>query len=55
LYGWLRGEKEQQQVIYLGGVCGAINDNFVITIDWEWADDPRDGSRGTHLELYFLL
>ena len=53
---WLaKGEKEQLHISYGGGAHCAINDNFVITIDYGWADDPRDGNRGTYLGMNFLF
>jgi hypothetical protein len=53
---WLaKGEKEVLHIGYgAGGHC-AINDNFVITLDYGWADDPRDGARGTYLGMNFLF
>jgi outer membrane protein assembly factor BamA len=53
---WLaKGEKEKPHISYGGGVHFAINDNFVITMDYGWAADPRDGSRGTYIGLNFLF
>ena len=52
---WLaQGEKEKMHVTYGGGAHFAINDNFVITMDYGWAADPRDGIRGTYIGLSFL-
>lgn len=53
---WLaKGEKEKLHVTYGGGAHFAINDNFVITMDYGWAADPRDGKRGTYIGLNFLF
>ena len=53
---WLeKGDKETLHVTYGGGAHCAINDNFVITLDYGWADDPRDGTRGTYLGMNFLF
>jgi outer membrane protein assembly factor BamA len=53
---WLaKGEKEKMHIGYGGGVHFAINDNFVITMDYGWAADPRDGKRGTYIGLSFLF
>jgi hypothetical protein len=53
---WLeKGDKEKLHITYGGGAHCAINDNFVLSLDWGWADDPRDGTRGTYLGLNFLF
>lgn len=53
---WLnKGEKEQVHITYGGGAHFAINDNFVITMDYGWAADPRDGTRGTYIGLNYLF
>jgi len=53
---WLaNGEKEKLHISYGGGVHFAINDNFVIAMDYGWAADPGDGSRGTYIGLNFLF
>jgi opacity protein-like surface antigen len=53
---WLdKGEKEQLHFTYGGGAHCAINDNFVLSLDYGWADDPRDGTRGTYLGMNFLF
>ena len=52
---WLaKGDKEKMHLTYGGGAHFAINDNFIITMDYGWADDPRDGIRGTYIGLNFL-
>jgi hypothetical protein len=53
---WLqKGEKETLHVTYgAGGHC-AINDNFVLSLDYGWAADPRDGNRGTYLGMSYLF
>jgi hypothetical protein len=53
---WLaKGEKETPHLSYGGGVHFAINDNFVIAMEYGWAADPRDGNRGTYIGLNFLF
>jgi hypothetical protein len=53
---WLaRGEKEKLHVTYGGGGHCAINDNFVITVDYGWVTDRRDGSRGTYIGMGYLF
>jgi outer membrane protein assembly factor BamA len=53
---WLaKGEKEKLHITYGGGAHFAINENFVITMDYGWAADPRDGGRGTYIGLNFLF
>jgi outer membrane protein assembly factor BamA len=53
---WLeKGDKEQMHFSYGGGAHCAINDNFVLSLDYGWADDPRDGTRGTYLGMNFLF
>lgn len=53
---WLAmGEKEKPHIGYGAGAHFAVNDNFVITMDYGWADDPRDGKRGTYIGLGFLF
>jgi hypothetical protein len=49
---WLaRGEEEKPHITCGGGAHFVINDNFVITVDYGWAADPRDGSKGTYIGL----
>jgi len=53
---WLaRGETEKLHLSYGGGAHCAINDNFILTLDYGWAADPRDGTRGTYLGMNFLF
>jgi outer membrane protein assembly factor BamA len=53
---WLsRGEKGKLHISYGAGAHFAVNDNFVITMDYGWAADPRDGIRGTYIGLGFLF
>jgi hemolysin activation/secretion protein len=53
---WLaKGEKEELHISYGGGAHFALNDNFVVTMDYGWADDPRDGTRGTYIGMGFLF
>jgi outer membrane protein assembly factor BamA len=53
---WLAlGDKEELHVTYGGGAHFVINDNFVITMDYGWAADPRDGSKGTYIGVGYLF
>ena len=53
---WLeKGDKETLHITYGGGAHCAVNDNFVVTLDYGWAADPRDGTRGTYLGMNFLF
>jgi outer membrane protein assembly factor BamA len=53
---WLaKSEKEKLHITYGGGAHFAINDNFVITMDYGWAADKRDGKRGTYIGLNYLF
>ncbi len=53
---WLqKGEKEKPHISYGGGAHCAVNENFVISVDFGWADDPRDGTRGTYIGLGYLF
>jgi hypothetical protein len=53
---WLeKGDKEKLHVSYGAGAHVAVNDNFIISLDYGWADDPRDGKRGTYLGTSFLF
>jgi hypothetical protein len=53
---WLeKGDKETLHLTYGGGAHCALNDNFVLSLDYGWADDPRDGKRGTYLGMNFLF
>jgi len=52
---WLaRGEQEKLHITYGWGAHCAINDNFVVTIDYGYARDPRDGIKGTYIGMNFL-
>lgn len=53
---WLnKGEEEKLHISYGGGAHCAINENFVISIDYGWAADKRDGTRGTYLGMGYLF
>ena len=53
---WLeKGDKEQPHVSYGVGAHFAINDNFVISTDFGWAADPRDGKKGTYAGVSYLF
>ncbi len=51
---WLaRGEKEEMHTSYGWGIHGALNDNFIVSLIYGWATDPRDGIKGTYLQMSF--
>ena len=53
---WLmKSEQEKLHISYGGGAHCAVNDNFVISLDYGWAHDPRDGTNGTYLGMSFLF
>jgi hypothetical protein len=53
---WLAlSEKEKLHISYGAGVHFAINDNFIITVDYGMAADKRDGKSGTYIGLNFLF
>lgn len=53
---WLaKGDEEKLHITYGGGAHFAFNENFVITMDYGWATDPRDGGRGTYIGLNYLF
>lgn len=53
---WLeKGDNEKLHISYGAGAHCAINDNFILSLDWGWAHDPRDGTRGTYLGMNFLF
>ena len=52
---WLtRGEKEQLHLSYGAGVHFALNENFIVTVDYGLAADKRDGKSGLYINLNFL-
>jgi hypothetical protein len=51
---WLaKGEKEEMHTSYGWGIHGALNDNFIVSLNYAWARDPRDGVKGTYLQMSF--
>jgi hemolysin activation/secretion protein len=48
-----RGEKEEIHTSYGWGIHGALNENFIISLNYAWATDPRDGVKGTYLQMSF--
>ncbi len=53
---WLRrGDEEKLHISYGAGAQCAINENFIISMDYGWAADPRDGTRGTYLGMNYLF
>jgi outer membrane protein assembly factor BamA len=53
---WLaQGEDEKLHLSYGAGIHFAINENFIITVDYGMAADKRDGKSGTYIGLNFLF
>jgi hypothetical protein len=53
---WLaRKEKEKLHLSYGAGIHFAINDNFIVTVDYGRAVDKRDGKSGMYIGLNFLF
>lgn len=51
---WLeKGEEEELHTSYGWGIHGALNDNFIVSLNYAWAMDPRDGVKGTYLQMSF--
>ncbi|MBN2350794.1 MAG: BamA/TamA family outer membrane protein [Bacteroidales bacterium] len=47
-------EKEKLHVSYGAGIHIALNENFIVAIDYGRAVDPRDGESGLYIGLNFL-
>lgn len=53
---WLDlGDPEKLHLSYGAGVHFAINENFIVTVDYGLANDPRDGNSGMYIGLNFLF
>lgn len=53
---WLaQGDKESLHLSYGAGVHFALNENFIVTVDYGLASDPRDGDSGVYIGLDFLF
>lgn len=53
---WLAlGDTEALHVSYGGGLHFALNENFIVTVDYGRASDPRDGNSGLYINLNFLF
>jgi outer membrane protein assembly factor BamA len=51
---WLeKGEEEELHTSYGWGIHGALNDNFIVSLNYARAMDPRDGVKGTYLQMSF--
>jgi len=51
---WLaKGEKEELHKSYGWGIHGALNENFIVSLNYAWAIDNRDGVKGTYLQMSF--
>jgi outer membrane protein assembly factor BamA len=53
---WLnQGKDEKMHISYGAGVHFALNDNFIVTVDYGLAADKRDGDHGMYIGLNFLF
>jgi len=53
---WLaQSKKEKMHISYGAGVHFALNDNFIVTVDYGLAADKRDGDSGMYIGLNFLF
>lgn len=53
---WLNlSDEEKLHLSYGAGIHFAINDNFIITVDYGMAADKRDGKSGMYIGLNFLF
>jgi len=53
---WLdQGEDESLHISYGAGIHFALNDNFIVTVDYGMAADKRDGDSGMYIGLNFLF
>ncbi|HOW39297.1 MAG TPA: BamA/TamA family outer membrane protein [Bacteroidales bacterium] len=51
---WLaKGEEEELHTSYGWGIHGALNENFIVSLNYAWARDSRDGVKGTYLQMSF--
>ncbi|OFY03081.1 MAG: hypothetical protein A2X05_05510 [Bacteroidetes bacterium GWE2_41_25] len=48
-----KGEKEEMHTSYGWGIHGALNENFIVSLNYAWATEPRDGVKGTYLQMSF--
>ena len=52
---WLaKGEKEKLHLSYGAGIHLALNENFIVSVDYGLAADKRDGKSGMYIGLNFL-
>jgi outer membrane protein assembly factor BamA len=53
---WLaKGAPERMHISYGAGIHFALNDNFIVTVDYGLAADKRDGDSGMYIGLNFLF
>ncbi len=53
---WLNlGADESLHISYGAGLHFALNENFIVTVDYGLANDPRDGNSGMYIGLNFLF
>ncbi|MCF8392238.1 MAG: BamA/TamA family outer membrane protein, partial [Bacteroidales bacterium] len=48
-------DKEALHLSYGAGLHFALNENFIVTVDYGLANDPRDGNSGMYIGLNFLF
>jgi len=52
---WLAlGDDEELHLSYGAGLHIALNENFIVSVDYGMAADPRDGNSGVYIGLNFL-
>ena len=49
------GEDESLHLSYGAGLHFALNENFIVTVDYGLAADERDGNSGMYIGLNFLF
>jgi outer membrane protein assembly factor BamA len=53
---WLaQSDEEKLHISYGAGIHFALNDNFIVTVDYGLAADKRDGDSGMYIGLNFLF
>ncbi len=51
---WIDKDRESFHPAYGAGVHLALNENFIVAVDYGLAADPRDGSNGLYIGMDFL-
>ena len=47
------GDEESLHLSYGAGIYFALNDNFIVKLDYGLANDPRDGDSGMYVGMGF--